>query len=98
MLVLTNPGERMMDIEFGVGLRRFVFDQKIETTYANIRGEIMDQTARYLPYLGIERIEFMTPEGSPELFPHQIVMKIYFKIIPLKLSSVLEIDVNNSIN
>ena len=29
MLVFTNPGERIMDISFGVGVRRFLLRQNI---------------------------------------------------------------------
>jgi len=98
MLILTNPGERMMDTSFGVGLRRWLFEQNAQSTYASIEGEIMAQVRRYLPYVAIERVDFMAPEGNPELFPNQIIVKIYFEVVPLKLSSVLEIDVNTSIN
>jgi phage baseplate assembly protein W len=34
MLVLTSPGERIMIPEFGVGLRRFLFEQVGEETFS----------------------------------------------------------------
>jgi len=98
MLILTNPGERMMDINFGVGLRQHLFNQHTQTTYKEIRDAIAEQTARYLPYIKIEQVEFSVPEGLPELFPHQIVMRVSFKVVPLQLSSQLEIEVNNNVN
>ncbi len=36
MLVLTMPGERMMDVNFGVGLRRYLFENNGTNTYPNI--------------------------------------------------------------
>jgi hypothetical protein len=98
MLILTSPGERMMDINFGVGLRRYLFDQNSPQTFNEIRGNIIEQTGRYLPYIKIELVEFLAPEGLPELFPNQIVVKVYFKVVPLQLSSELEIEVNNNVN
>ena len=98
MLVLTNPGERMMDINFGVGLRAYLFEQNVSDTFTQIRGAILEQVSRYLPYLKIERIEFLTPEGNPDLYPHQIILQLYYKIVPLKLSAVLEVEVNSGVN
>ena len=36
MLILTAPGERMMDPVFGVGLRNFLFEQNNRKTYGSI--------------------------------------------------------------
>ena len=98
MLILTNPGERMMDTSFGVGLRNYLFENNGPSTYADIQADVVSQASRYLPYIKIERVEFSTPEGLPDLYPYQIVMKVYFKVVPLQLSSVLEIEVNSNTN
>jgi|TARA_Y100000310_G_scaffold52407_1_gene48161 phage baseplate assembly protein W len=95
MLILTNPGERMMDINFGVGLRRRIFEQHIGSTYAEIDKDIRRQVKRYLPFVEVEKINFMTPENSPDLFPHRLTVQAYFVIIPLQLNTLLEIDVQN---
>ena len=98
MLILTNPGERMMDTSFGVGLRNYLFENNGPATYTDIQARIVSQTGLYLPYIKIERVEFASPEGLPDLYPHQIVVRVYFKVVPLQLSSVLEIEVNNNTN
>ena len=36
-IILTNPGERIMDPEFGVGIRRFLFEQVIDQCSKSVR-------------------------------------------------------------
>ena len=98
MLILTNPGERMMDTSFGVGLLGYLFENNGPSTYAEIQSRIISQCALYLPYIKIDRVEIATPERLPDLYPHQIVVRVYFQVVPMQLSSVLEIEVNNNAN
>ena len=98
MLVLTNPGERMMDINFGIGLRRYLFQPNTQRTYGEIRTRVLEQVARYLPYIKIEKVDFLQVGSSPDDYPHDIRVKIFFKVTALQISSVLEVDVNSNIN
>jgi len=97
MLVLTIPGERMMDPEFGVGLRKYLFELNNDNTYSEIDRNIRDQVQRYLSYIAIDRIEFQVPEGNLDLFPHNLSISISFTILPLRLSTSLQIDVDQPI-
>lgn len=97
MLVLTMPGERMMDVNFGVGLRRYLFENNGTNTYTNIEASIRDQVARYLPYISIDDVRFQIPENNPDLFPHNLSVSILFTILPLQLSTALQIDVDQPI-
>ena len=98
MLILTNPGERMMDTNFGIGLRRFLFEQNEPGTYTKIDEKIRQQVGSYLPYIQINQIEFVVPENNPDLFPHSIDITIKFKIVPLQTNSVLNIQVDLNAN
>ena len=98
MLVLTSPGERMMDINFGVGLRGYLFEQDTATLYGDIDSAVRKQTARYLPFIEIQQIDFTVPEGNPDLFTNTLKMKITFRVIPLQIISSLEIEVDNNSN
>ena len=93
MLILTDPGERMMNMDFGVGLRKRLFEPNVPNLYSAIEQDIRSQTKKYLPFIRIERIEFIVPENNPDLFPHSITLKIYFMIVPLQSFSMLEVDV-----
>jgi len=97
MLILTIPGERIMDPNFGVGLRRYLFEQNDSNTYSAISSKINEQVQRYLSYIQIDDIQFQIPEGNPDLFPHNLSVSISFTILPLQLSTLLQIDVDQPI-
>jgi phage baseplate assembly protein W len=59
-LILTAPGERLMDINFGVGLRNYIFEQNDVITRDEISENIGDQVSKYLPYVQIDEITFTT--------------------------------------
>jgi len=98
MLILTSPGERMMDTDFGVGLKKYLFEQNTPSTYSEIDSNIRQQVERYLPYIGIDRIDFTVPEGNPDLFPNNLSVSILFTILPLQTNAILNVEVNNNIN
>ena len=56
-LMLTSPGERMMDPDFGVGLRNFLFEQK-DHVMPKIRQRIERQVRKYMPFIRINKILF----------------------------------------
>jgi phage baseplate assembly protein W len=60
MLLLTDPGERVMEPEFGVGLRRYLFLNFDQSIYAEIETNIKKQVATYIPIVTIKRIVFDT--------------------------------------
>mgnify|MGYP003127150104 CR=1 FL=1 len=98
MLVLTAPGERMMDINFGVGLRQFLFEQADSDVYARIDEKIRQQVATYLPFIQINSIEFDVPEDSPDFYPHTIKVALRYKIVPLQTNNVLNLEVDSNTN
>ncbi len=58
MLILTNPGERVMDPEFGVGINRYLFSNFSENYQSKITNKVNEQVALYMPGLVIQGIEF----------------------------------------
>ena len=59
MLLLTNPGERIMVPAFGVGMRTYLFENFDETTYAKIRAKVKSQAKIFMPYITINSIQFI---------------------------------------
>jgi len=95
MLVLTAPGERMMDINFGVGLRKYLFEPNDSSTYAEIDENIRKQVGQYLPYIRLDRIIFEEPpDYARDAFPHTLNVAIWFTIISLQVNTVLNIEVD----
>lgn len=62
MLILTVPGERVMDSLYGVGMKRYLFQNFHEGTYSEIDDKIREQVKIYMPFLKIQQILFR-PEG-----------------------------------
>ena len=96
MLVLTIPGERIMDPEFGVGLKTYIFQQNHPNTHAEISSKIYSQVARYLPFINIDDLIFGGDGPIDDPFDSNVLyLRIMFTIVPLQLSSTLELSVNS---
>ena len=94
MLLLTAPGERIMDPFFGVGLRKFLFEMDNKLTHANISARIHKQVERYLPYIDIEAITFDSfGTGNTEMAANTVMIKLIFNIKPLNRREMLEVQV-----
>ena len=58
MLILTNPGERVMEPNFGVGMRRFLFENYHDNITTEIETKIKKQVGIYMPIITITNIQF----------------------------------------
>ena len=56
-LILTAPGERIMDLQFGVGLRNYFFENFTTEVGENIKFRILNQTKLYMPFIEINSID-----------------------------------------
>lgn len=91
MLILTNPGERMMDPSFGVGIRNFLFEPNMPEIQELIETRIIQQTARYLPYIDVLYVEFDSYHNNPLMDPNYIALRIEYRIVPIDLADTLEL-------
>lgn len=64
MLLLTNPGERVMEPQFGIGLKRFLFEQDSPVLKQNINNKILTQTRNYLNFITIDEIVINNPDNG----------------------------------
>jgi phage baseplate assembly protein W len=90
-LLLTIPGERMMDPNFGIGIKRFLFEIDSPLLYDRISSKVRQQVNRYLPYLDIENIIFNSATEDPTMDLNSLGVIIEYRIVPLELSDQLEI-------
>ena len=104
-LILTVPGERMMDPDFGAGIKRFLFEQHNTITYANIYSRIDQQAQIYMPFITIQDAEFYGPLGRwtvqggfdsdveiPQADENRLQIRIFFYITPLDQGASLNLD------
>ena len=76
MLILTSPGERIMEPEFGCGLRNFLFQNFDESTFYEIENAIRLQTKAYIPIINIVKIDFGVEQKDQNLLGLTIVYDI----------------------
>tara|TARA_R100000664_G_C2758622_1_gene147656 strand:+ start:2813 stop:3199 length:387 start_codon:yes stop_codon:yes gene_type:complete len=94
MLVLTAPGERIMDPDFGVGARHFLFENMTPVVFRDFKSRLLNQQQKYMPYIVIEKVDFLTTEVNREIEPNTLGIRIQFFNNVLNSRSVLAIPVS----
>jgi hypothetical protein len=61
-LLLTSPGERAMQPDFGSNMRAVCFEQIDENLPVTIDKEVRDAVELWLPYIDIEEVNTLTEE------------------------------------
>ena len=56
-LLLTAPGERVMDPSFGVGLKKYLFQNYGPEVVKNLKVNIRQQVSKYMPFVSIQSAE-----------------------------------------
>jgi phage baseplate assembly protein W len=87
--ILTSPGERRSDPDFGVGARSYLFSQNTEPLEL-LREEIITQVNRYVPYCIIEEVS-ITQE--PE-YQNSINIFIRFAIPQINKRDIFELSIS----
>lgn len=88
MLLLTNPGERIMEPDFGVGLRRFLFSPKTTAVPSRIRDKIDQQISIYMPVVVLDELSINGLDENSEA----INIKIFYSLARGDSSDVLEFN------
>lgn len=73
MLILTNPGERVMEPEFGVGITQYLFENSSSNVYADIDNKIREQASIYMPMITIEEVNFYSIEPDSNKVSFRLV-------------------------
>lgn len=97
MVILTSPGERIMFPDFGVGIRRYLFEQNTTSTLGVIRSRIEQQVSTYLPYIRILDLSVDSPEvvGSVvEIDKSRVLIRIRYSVPSANVVSDLTIPVS----
>ena len=99
MLVLTSPGERIMDNKFGVGIRNYLFWQYTPATLSDISSRITAQAAKYLPYVTIQNVSFNPLDTSAvngdTIADNFLSIRINYFIQPLDVGAVLTLPISS---
>ena len=90
-LLLTVPGERVMDADFGVGLEPYLFELDNDMLRGRIKGRIEQQVSKYLPYIRIANISFESAQEDAVVDANLLSVSVEYIIIPLDALDNLEL-------
>ena len=89
-LILTAPGERIRFPNFGVGLRRYLFESDTPELESALREKIYEQAGTYMPYITIREIAF----DRSNIDSNQLGLTIsYFTNDSSRISDILSLSV-----
>tara|TARA_B100000941_G_C28153587_1_gene373771 strand:+ start:38 stop:406 length:369 start_codon:yes stop_codon:yes gene_type:complete len=89
MLLLTNPGERVMEPNFGVGVRTYLFSNFSENIQAKLNQKIFEQVQFYIPTIKIENITFTELEQDL----NSLSFQIFYSIPDIGVNDLLEFTI-----
>ena len=87
MLILTNPGERVMEPDFGVGINQFLFQNFSDDTFSQIDAKIREQATLYLPIITINDVSFFSQEQDSNI----LRMKLSYSIPDIAVNELLDL-------
>jgi phage baseplate assembly protein W len=89
MLLLTNPGERIMEPTYGVGLRTYLFSMQNEDTRGKINTKIAEQVKLYMPYITVFGIQYATSDKDV----YTLSMQISYGIPNVGITDLIEVTI-----
>jgi phage baseplate assembly protein W len=84
MLILTNPGEKVMDVNYGVGINSYLFSSQPHQLKSEIEAKIKEQVKTYMPVITILEIDF-----KEQLERNTLAMSIIYRIPDLNTKDIL---------
>jgi len=97
-LLLTIPGERVMDADFGVGLARFLFEPDAKFLQDEVETRIQNQLDIYLPHVVLIGVDFQSLGSEkeiefPDLDSNVLIIRLHYRIEPFGKNDFLDITV-----
>jgi|9_EtaG_2_1085328.scaffolds.fasta_scaffold86721_1 phage baseplate assembly protein W len=90
-LILTNPGEKISDPDYGVGIRSYLFENITRGVLNNIAKDIDLAIKKYLGYIDVTNITVASPPDS-----NYVSVKVSFEIPSIDISDDLLLEVSNT--
>ena len=85
MLMLTAPGERVMNPDYGVGMKTYLFENYNQSSFNAIEQKILSQVKTYMPVITIQSIDFNTSD----IDANTLGIRIQFSIDTLGVTDFL---------
>jgi phage baseplate assembly protein W len=89
MLILTSQGERIMEPEFGVGIRNFLFENFNDMTYNAINQKIRKQAEMFMPAIKILEVGF----AGSDLDRNLLGIQVFYSVPDIGITDLLEFTI-----
>jgi len=89
MLFLTIKGEYVWDSDFGIGLYGYLFENDVTIQVEALKGEVLNQISRYMPYVNVEDLQVIVDSDRQAL-----KVKLSFYYNGLSIPELFEVEVS----
>ena len=86
-LIMTVPGERIMNPDFGVGVHQILFENEKSEVVELFKERLVDQAQKYLPFIKITNTKI-------DLVEHTMNIAISYYISSLGISEALSLNID----
>ena len=90
-LILTSPGENISDPSYGVGLRRYLFENNTEVIRPVIESHITNQIRKHLPYLTLS--EVIVGASDKEVDENTLNIRIIYSTPDDVITKIFDLDI-----
>ena len=88
-VLLTNPGEKISDPLFGIGLRKYLFSLSTED-FSSLKGDIRRQIIKYIPYLTKINVSL----DLTQIDYNRFAVRVSFEVGPKEIKDFLDVVVS----
>ena len=88
-LLLTNPGEKISDSSYGIGIKQMLFENMTTGTLNLWQDKITDAIQRYLPYINLNQVQI-----TPFFDENRITIKIAYNLFNDTEQQILELELS----
>lgn len=89
-LILTIPGERVMDTDFGVGIQRFIFESSISEAASSIKSAVGRKVQKYMPFIDLQNVIVEPGEAQDSL-----TVRIFYSVPSLAINEYINLSFNS---
>ena len=89
-LLLTNPGEKISDAGYGVGVRQYLFENQGEDVFNRLSSRISSQVSSKLNYLTLRNVSVKPLKD----YENAINVQLFYRIDNINLDDMLNLNLN----
>ena len=86
-LILTIPGERTVDTDFGVGIQRYLFETSVAGASSEIKSQVAIKLAKYMPFVKLNNV--LVEEGEEEA---SLRVRIFYSVPTLAIDEFVNLS------